>query len=69
MSEPMKRYRVCGSQPVHVRGVSVNPNDPPVMMTDKEAAFPLSIGAIEPATDAPGAEPFNTMAPAAEKKE
>jgi len=61
MGDTLKKYRVCGSQPVFVRGVSVPPGQP-VTMTDKEAEFPLSVGAIELAPDAKGAEPFTTMA-------
>lgn len=64
----MKRYRVCGTQPVLMQGCSVPPGETG-LMTDKEAAFPLSIGAVEPATGAPGSEPFNTMADVIEKKE
>lgn len=68
MSNTLRKYRVCGSQPVVVRGESIPPGET-VAMTDEEASFKLAIGAVEPAPHAKGAEPFNTMADATEKKE
>lgn len=68
MSESMKKYRVCGSQPIVVRGESIPPGES-VIMSDKEAAFKLQVGAVELAPDAKGAEPFNTMADRSAVKE
>ena len=68
MSETMKKYRVCGNQPVVVRGESIPPGGS-VVMSDKEAEFKLQVGAIELAPDAKGAEPFNTMADRSAVKE
>jgi len=68
MSEPMKKYRVCGSQPVVVRGESIPPGET-VVMTDTEAEFKLAVGAVEQVSAAPGAKPFNTMADATGKLE
>lgn len=58
--ETLKKYKVIGPQPTVVRGTPYTTGQTAVM-TDAEAAFPLSIGAIELAPDAEGAEPFHTM--------
>lgn len=43
-----KPYKVCGTQPVvDGSGESVPPGET-IFLTDEEAKFPLSIGAIEP---------------------
>jgi hypothetical protein len=72
-AKSMEPYLVIGTQPVFVRGESYPPGET-VMMTEEEAAFPLSIGAIEPAkaakatpvkdaaVEAKSPSPFNTMA-------
>lgn len=48
----MEPYLIIGTQPIFVRGESYPPGQT-VMLTPEEAAFPLSIGAIEPAKDGP----------------
>lgn len=68
MADSVKKYRVCGSQPIIVRG-KVIPVGETALMTDKEAEFKLQIGAVELAPDAEGAVAFNTMAPAVEKQD